>query len=185
MERILILDDEADMIDTCRRILAGAGYECLGTTDPREAIAKLESERPDLLLTDLRMPAMGGLDLMRRARELDASRPVIIFTAFATIESAVAAVREGAFDYLPKPFSIDQLIVSVERAMERGAAADDILEAERVAQLLAQVLVFEGEPPLKDFPIVKPEAFVPKRLKIDYKAGRWTGEFFLQKNQPA
>ena len=161
MERILILDDEADMIDTCRRILAGAGYECLGTTDPREAIAKLESERPDLLLTDLRMPAMGGLDLMRRARELDASRPVIIFTAFATIESAVAAVREGAFDYLPKPFSIDQLIVSVERALAHRRLA---LENQNLREQLRHTFGFEN--------IVGRSAALHRALEIVRKAAR-------------
>ena len=122
MARILILDDESDMLETCRRILA-ASYDCLGTTDPHKALALLETEQPDLLLTDLRMPEMDGLDLLRRSRQMDSLRPVIMLTAFATIESAIAAVRAGAFDYLPKPFTIDQLKLAVERALEQRRLA--------------------------------------------------------------
>jgi two-component system, NtrC family, response regulator HydG len=116
VSRILILDDEPDMVENCRRILERGGHDCLGTSDPARAIAILESDSPDVLVTDLRMPGMDGLEMMRRARELDPERPVIMLTAFATVESAVAAVKAGAFDYLSKPFSLDQLTVAVDRA---------------------------------------------------------------------
>ncbi|HEU5320838.1 MAG TPA: response regulator, partial [Methylomirabilota bacterium] len=99
--RVLIVDDEPDMVENCTRILRRAGYRCLGATDPERALAFVESERPDLLLTDLKMPGMDGVELMRRARELDPALPVIVITAFASIESAVGAIKEGAFDYLP------------------------------------------------------------------------------------
>ncbi len=122
-ERILIVDDEADMVENCRRILARAGYQCLGATAPRQALALIEAERPDLVLTDLKMPGMDGLELLRHARQADPHLPVIILTAFATIESAVAAVKEGAFEYLPKPFSADQLTVAVERALAQRRLA--------------------------------------------------------------
>jgi DNA-binding NtrC family response regulator len=71
------------------------------------------------LLTDLKMPGMDGMELLRRAREVDPALPVILITAFATIESAVAAIKDGAFDYLPKNFSVDQLRVAVERALRQ------------------------------------------------------------------
>jgi DNA-binding NtrC family response regulator len=115
--RILIVDDEPDMVENCSRILGRAGYDCLTATDGARALALLESERPDLLLTDLKMPGLDGMELLRRSRELDPALPVIMITAFATIESAVAAVKEGAFDYLPKTFSVDQLRLAVERAL--------------------------------------------------------------------
>ena len=115
--RVLVVDDEPDMVENCARVLQRGGYEVLSATDPRRGLAMLESERPDLLLTDLKMPEVDGMELLRRARELDPALPVIMITAFATIESAVAAVREGAFDYLPKTFSVDQLQVAVDRAL--------------------------------------------------------------------
>jgi len=116
---ILIVDDEPDMVENCARILRRAGHHCVTATDPHRALALLESESPDLLLTDLKMPGMDGMELLRRARDLDPSLPVIMITAFATIESAVAAVKEGAFDYLPKTFTLDQLQVAVERALRQ------------------------------------------------------------------
>ena len=121
--RILIVDDEPDMVDNCARILRRAGHRCLTATDPHRALALLESEHPDLLLTDLKMPEIDGLALLHRARELDPALPVVVITAFATIESAVAAIKEGAFDYLPKNFSVDQLTLVVERALRQRRLA--------------------------------------------------------------
>ena len=124
--RILIVDDEPDMVENCARILGKAGHDCLTASAGHRALALLESERPDLLITDLKMPELDGMELLRRARELDPTLPVIMITAFATIESAVAAVKEGAFDYLPKNFSVDQLRVAVERALRhRGLQVEN------------------------------------------------------------
>ncbi len=122
---ILIVDDEPDMVDSCARILRRAGHHCSTTTDPHRALALLESARPDLLLTDLKMPEVDGLALLQRAHELDPTLPVIVVTAFATIESAVAAVKGGAFDYLPKTFSVDQLTIVVDRALRQRRLAQE------------------------------------------------------------
>jgi two-component system response regulator HydG len=116
---IVIVDDEPDMVENCARILRRAGHRCLTATDPHRALALVESDAPDLLLSDLKMPGMDGIELLRRAHDVDPSLPVIMITAFASIESAVAAVKEGAFDYLPKTFTVDQLQVSVERALRQ------------------------------------------------------------------
>jgi DNA-binding NtrC family response regulator len=125
--RVLIVDDEPDMLENCTRILGKAGYECLTVSDSLKAMSLLESERPDLLLTDLRMPGVDGLGLLRRARQVDPHMPVIILTAFASFESAVEAVKEGAFDYVPKPFSVDQLKLAVDRALaQRRLAVENV-----------------------------------------------------------
>ena len=134
--RVLIVDDEADMVDNCVRILGRAEYECIGTTDPQDALTAVESSRPDLLITDLKMPGMDGMELLRRAREFDPALPVIVITAFATIESAVAAVKEGAFDFLPKTFSVEQLRVAVTRALRQRDLA---LENRRLRDQLQEV----------------------------------------------
>ncbi len=117
--RVLVVDDEPDMVENCARILRRVGYQCLTATDSHRALAVLETERPDLVLTDLKMPGMDGMELLRRAREIDPALPVILITAFASIESAVTAIKDGAFDYLPKNFSVDQLRVAVERGLRQ------------------------------------------------------------------
>ena len=126
-ERILILDDEPDVAKSWVRILGSAGYKCLATTDPQEALRWLESERPDLLLTDLRMPGMDGMEMLARAREIDPQMPVVMLTGYASIESAVAAVKAGAFEYLPKSFSNDQFKITIERALTKRRLELEVL----------------------------------------------------------
>ncbi len=118
-ERILVVDDEPDMVENLVRILRREGYRCSSAGEAKKALELLEAQRPDVVLTDLKMPEMDGMELLRRAHALDPALPVIMITAFSTIESAVAAIKEGAFDYLPKNFTADQLRVSVERALRQ------------------------------------------------------------------
>jgi DNA-binding NtrC family response regulator len=139
--RVLVVDDEPDMVENCARILKRASYQCLSTTDPHQALALVESEHPDLLLTDLKMPGMDGMELLRRAHAIDPTLPVIVITAFATIESAVAAIKDGAFDYLPKNFSVDQLRVAVERGLRQRELA---LENRNLREQLQGALGFEN-----------------------------------------
>ena len=139
--RILLVDDEPDMLENCSRILSRQGHTCMTAANGREALAILERERPDLLVTDLKMPEMDGMALLRHAHELDPTLPVIMLTAFATIESAVAAVKEGAFDYLPKDFSVDQLRVAVERALRHRGLQ---VENRNLRQQLQQTLGLEN-----------------------------------------
>ncbi len=127
IERILILDDEPDVTKSWVRILGSTGYQCLATTDPQEAMRLLESEHPDLLLTDLRMPGMDGMEILARARDIDPLMPVIVLTGYGSIESAVAAVKAGAFEYLSKSFSNDQLKLTVERALTKRRLELEVL----------------------------------------------------------
>lgn len=118
-EKILVVDDEEDMLENCRRILERSGYRCLISTSVAEALELISSERFNVVLTDLRMPQKDGLELLKAAKQLDPEIVVILFTAYATIETAVQAIKEGAFDYIPKPFSADQLQLVVKRALKQ------------------------------------------------------------------
>ena len=139
--KVLVVDDERDMLENCLRILKQGQYDCVATDKPDEALRLLESERPEIVLTDLKMPEIDGLTILRRSREIDPELPVIIFTAFATIESAVEAVKEGAFDYLPKPFSVDQLKLAVDRALRHRKLAQ---ENRRLREQLQTTYQFEN-----------------------------------------
>jgi DNA-binding NtrC family response regulator len=116
--RILVVDDELNI----RRILQMAfdkvGYQTQVAEDAREAIKLLESEKFDLVITDVTMPGMNGYDLQKQIQQVFPDLPVIIMTAFGTIPQAVAAIRNGAFEYITKPFDLDQLKRIVSAALE-------------------------------------------------------------------
>jgi DNA-binding NtrC family response regulator len=123
------------MLENCRRILAREGYSCSTLSDPSRFRELLSSARPDVLLLDLRMPEVDGMTVLTVAQADDPALPVIIMTAYATITSAVQAIREGAFDYLAKPFKADQMLVAVERATRhRELILENLALREQVAK---------------------------------------------------
>ncbi len=117
--RILVVDDEPEMLETCRDILASV-REIEVVTEPKSRAAAewMARETFDLLLADLKMPEMDGLTLLQQARKVSPETVVVMFTGFPTVETAVEAVKKGAFDYVTKPFTPDQLRVVVGRAIE-------------------------------------------------------------------
>jgi len=115
--RILVVDDEADMLEICREVLQSPDLEILTETDSKRAAEKLSCESYDLLLADLKMPGMDGLGLLEYARKVSPETVILMVTAFPTVETAVEAVKKGAFDYIIKPFTPDQLRIAVRRAI--------------------------------------------------------------------
>jgi two-component system response regulator AtoC len=140
-ERILVVDDEEDMLENCSRILDRLGYEALLESDGGKGVVRFEQEHPVVTLTDLRMPGMDGLEVLRTIRRIDPEALVILFTAFATVETAVEAVKEGAFDYIPKPFSADQLQLVIERALTQRRLLE---ENRRLREQLTETYRFEN-----------------------------------------
>ncbi len=140
-ERILVVDDEEDMLENCSRILDRLGYESLLESDGGKGVVRFEQEHPMVTLTDLRMPGMDGLEVLRTIRQIDPDALVILFTAFATVETAVEAVKEGAFDYIPKPFSADQLQLVIERALTQRRLLE---ENRRLREQLTETYRFEN-----------------------------------------
>ncbi len=122
--RILIAEDDADLRDLLQDDLEDAGYETLVAIDGRAAVAHIErpEEVIDLVLSDFRMPGITGSELLSRVRDLRPEVPVIIITAFGSVEQAVELVKAGAFQYLTKPFDTDELLQSVARALESTEA---------------------------------------------------------------
>lgn len=115
--KILICDDEADMVESCARICRRSGHICLTATDASEALALFERERPDLLITDLRMPDRSGLEVLRQAKQIAPHVPVVVITAYVSEASAHEALQAGATAYLPKPFTAYQLRQTVDSAL--------------------------------------------------------------------
>jgi two-component system response regulator HydG len=116
--RILIVDDETAILDTLRILLKREGFQVETAVGGQQGIDRMNEQRPDVVLTDVRMPGVGGLEVLLAARELDVSLPVILMTAQASLQTAIRAVNEGAYYYIQKPFANDELVAIVRRAAE-------------------------------------------------------------------
>jgi DNA-binding NtrC family response regulator len=117
--RVLIVDDEGNARSALAELLRDEGYAVDTAADGFKALPKLQEFAPELLLTDLKMPGMDGLALMAKAFEIDPDMATVVMTAFGAVETAVAAMRAGAFDYIGKPLNIDELTIVIDRALER------------------------------------------------------------------
>ncbi|HYU80644.1 MAG TPA: response regulator, partial [Vicinamibacterales bacterium] len=119
--RILVLDDDPGTCRFMQELLNRPDREVEATSDPEQALARVRAKPFDLVITDLRLNArLDGIDVLRGVREHTPGTPVIIVTGFGELEKAVEAVREGAFDFVSKPFNIAEIKNLVERALQRG-----------------------------------------------------------------
>jgi two-component system, OmpR family, response regulator len=117
---IIIIDDETDLLDLLKLILTEkTDYNILTTTDPKQALDWCREYHADVLISDLRMPQMEGIELLKILQTQDKTIPFIIMTAYGTIESAVEAMRQGAFDYITKPFRKEQILMTINKALDK------------------------------------------------------------------
>jgi DNA-binding NtrC family response regulator len=116
--KILVIDDETSILDTVRILLKREGFDVQVAVGGQQGIEALETGSPDIVLTDIRMPGVTGIDVLNTSREKDPGLPVILMTAQASLQSAIQAVNQGAFHYIQKPFSNDELLVICRRAAE-------------------------------------------------------------------
>lgn len=123
--RILVVDDERSMQEFLEIFLRREGYDVVTAGDVDTAIAHLESDEIDLVITDMQMPEKTGLDLLLAAREVSPETILIVVTAFGTTDSAIAAMKEGAYDYLTKPFKVDELRIVIEKALEKKILSNE------------------------------------------------------------
>jgi len=138
-DKILVVDDEAVMRDGCYRILAKEGCEVLTAANGEEGLTAIKKDPAGIavVLLDLKMPGMGGMEVLEAAREVNPALLIVVITGYATVDSAVEAMKKGAYDFLPKPFSPDQLRLVVNRALEKRRLE---LEAEELRAEAARSL---------------------------------------------
>ena len=118
MAKILIIDDEIVFARSVAHFLSKNGHECSSLSSAEEGLRSIESERPELILLDIKLAGMSGLEALRRIVSLDPSAIVIIMTAYSSVESAVAAMKDGAYDYVQKPIDHDELKFTIDKALE-------------------------------------------------------------------
>lgn len=117
--KILIVDDDADLRALLKESVRNWGFVADTAFDGEDAVTRLQSDHYDIVITDLMMPGMDGMALLQRAKDMDKDILVIIITGYATIETAVRAINLGAYDYIAKPFRLDELMVVIRNACER------------------------------------------------------------------
>jgi two-component system response regulator PilR (NtrC family) len=124
MADILVVDDELSMREFLKILLEKEGYSVATAPDAANAIALLEKEMCKLLISDVRMPGIGGLTLLEKVKEINNSLPVIMITAYASPENAVRAMKFGAFDYITKPFKVEEILDNVKKAISISASSE-------------------------------------------------------------
>jgi len=116
---ILVVDDEESMRDSCSKILKKDGFLADTAKDGYTGLEKIEKNKPDLVLIDLKMPGISGMEVLEKIKEIDPNIIPVVITGYSTVESAVEAMKRGAYDFLPKPFSPEELRIIIRRGLER------------------------------------------------------------------
>ncbi|MEE9189044.1 MAG: response regulator [Anaerolineales bacterium] len=117
--KILIIDDEEIVLDSCTQILASGDFDLRTAENGSLGVSLIEESHPDLVFVDLKMPGISGFEVLEKIQEIDPTIVTIVITGFATIGSAVEAMQRGAFDFLPKPFTPDELRLITRRGLEK------------------------------------------------------------------
>jgi len=118
-EKILIVDDEPDMLKLLSMIIREkTSYEVTTTNNPVEALDLAQKNPFDLVITDLKMPGLDGIELLDAVKQVDADIPIIIITAYSSVEAAAEAIQKGGFDFITKPFRKEQILFTIDKAMK-------------------------------------------------------------------
>ena len=138
--RILVIDDEAAIRDSLRMTLEYEGYDFVGAATGQEGIALAEREAPDLVLLDVKMPGMDGLEVLDRLRAMNDALPVVVISGHGTISTAVEATKKGAFDFIEKPFASERVLVSLRNALDQRRLRDENRSLKKAVEVRHQMI---------------------------------------------
>ncbi len=141
MARILIIDDDPAMVSVISDICQERGHQTVAYSSGAKALENLSTHAPQLVITDMRMDKVGGLDILRECRELLPQTPVILITAYKTVETALEAMKLGAYDYITKPFKVDELQLTIQRALDNQSL---VRENKNLRQIVKEKYRFEN-----------------------------------------
>ncbi len=145
--RILVIDDEAAIRDSLKMLLEYDGYEFVGAATGQEGLALAERDTPDLVLLDVKMPGMDGIEVLERLRVLNDTVPVVVVSGHGTISTAVEATKKGAFDFIEKPFASERVLVSLRNALDQRRLRDENRTLKKAVEVRHQMVGESG--PLK------------------------------------
>lgn len=136
--KILIIDDEEVVLDSCLQILKGSQFQIQTASNGTLGLQLVEEFQPDLVFVDLKMPGISGLEVLEKVHALDSTVVVVVITGFATVSSAVDAMKKGAYDFLPKPFTPDEFRLITRRSVERRKLMLEAIALRREKELLRE-----------------------------------------------
>ncbi len=173
MEKILIVDDERSMRDVLSIMLKRAGYGVTVATDAEEAMAQINKEIFDLVITDLKMPKGSGLDVLKAVKASSPETMVLVVTAFASTESAVEAMKQGAYDFLTKPFQVDEVQLIVKNALEKRRLSTEnvLLKREMASHSSFARIIGQSEAMQKVFDVVRKVADTRSNVLVCGESG--------------
>ena len=171
--RILVVDDERSMRELLAIVLKREGYDVVLAENGKEALAALERQPFDLLVSDIKMPDMSGVDVLRAAKAIDNDILGIMVTAFASTESAIEALRLGAYDYLSKPFNVEELKDRIRKALERRTLEQENLALKRTLKAAHQFsnIIGRSEPMLALFRLIEAVAATNSTILVSGESG--------------
>src|SRR6476620_7670735 len=138
--RVLVIDDEAAIRDSLRMTLEYEGYEFLGAATGQEGLALAEREAPDLVLLDVKMPGMDGIEVLERLRNMNDQLPIVVISGHGTISTAVDATKKGAFDFIEKPFASEKVLVSLRNALDQRQLRDENRSLKKAVEIRHQMI---------------------------------------------
>ena len=138
--RILVIDDEAAIRDSLKMTLEYEGYEFVGAATGQEGLALAEREAPDLVLLDVKMPGMDGLEVLDRLRAMNDALPIVVISGHGTISTAVEATKKGAFDFIEKPFASERVLVSLRNALDQRQLRDENRSLKKAVEVRHQMI---------------------------------------------
>jgi len=170
-ERILIVDDSPATLEMLERNLSAEGYDVLAAPGVAEAIKILDDTNTDLVITDLKMPRISGMDLIRYVRENLKNTEVMMITGYATVEGAVDAIKAGAEEYLTKPFTDEELFAAVRRALDKLKMRVSLQNQTQQSINSRYGLLGESEPMKRVFTVIEKAASTPATVLITGQSG--------------
>src|SRR4030043_872787 len=137
-DKIIIIDDEEVILDSCTQILQGRNYDVSTAPDGLQGLKLVEEIKPDLVFIDLKMPGMPGLEVLKHIHDQDNTIVTIVITGYATVDSAVEAMKKGAYDFLPKPFTPEEFRLITRRGLERRKLVVEAITLRREKEMLRE-----------------------------------------------
>ncbi|MBK7391375.1 MAG: sigma-54-dependent Fis family transcriptional regulator [Bacteroidetes bacterium] len=145
MSRILVIDDEKSIRNTLKEILTYEGFEVVEAQDGMEGLKFVEKEKFDIILSDIKMPKIDGIEVLEKLQELSPETPVVMISGHGNIDTAVEAIRKGAFDYISKPLDLNRMLVTIRNAMDRSSLVKETKTLKRKIYKTTEI-VGESEP---------------------------------------